>query len=626
MRKTTLIALFCGILFPLCAQEDYELTHVIEDIYHTVIEEGAEADFEQMQEQLMHLSLHKININQATRNQLQDLFFLSEEQIDKILLYRDEHPLHTVYEVQLIPGLREWEYRFLAHFIEAGPAQKNKIYARDLFINSHHEVDWRIDARNIESNLNDPIYSNFKYRFSSMHTLDMGITLKHDVGSNWWGPDTYLANHCGGYAQLSNIGRLQTLVLGDYRANYGLGLVVSGQMRMGKTAYINNIQFGSQGLKKYGGTGGLPFFRGVGTTVSLGPVETSVWYSCRKENDIWQHLIGANAAYTWKHLRVGVTATQTFFSDSLHIRHTYYNTKYFQGNRQAVIGAHAFYHFQWLTLFGEVAVAQNTRWGVATLVGSKMAATNDIHFLLLGRYYSPWFDNRLAAAFGETTKNNDELGLYAGTEILSLKDWRFALYADIFRFSGPKYATPDTIGGVELQTDIGWTPAKLPHMNLKLRWKRKNSAFLDRLQAQYLLRWQSGGWQLETSLKGSLCTYDPDKHPDARLTTGYTVTQDVHYHFTSVPIVLQFRAEWFDAQNWNNRIYAYENDVLYAFSIPASYGQGARFYLNSRYHINNHFALYFKLSETVYTPTWVKARALTRATRTDAHLLLRITY
>ena len=109
MKRLAVIWCCWWVLLPLCAREDYELAHVIEDIYTTVIENGGEEDFEEMQQRLMELSAEKININRATHDDLQELYFLSDEQIEKILVYRDEHPLHSVYEVQLIPGLREWE-------------------------------------------------------------------------------------------------------------------------------------------------------------------------------------------------------------------------------------------------------------------------------------------------------------------------------------------------------------------------------------------------------------------------------------------------------------------------------------------------------------------------------------
>jgi hypothetical protein len=83
------------------------------------------------------------------------------------------------------------------------------------------------------------------------------------------------------------------------------------------------------------------------------------------------------------------------------------------------------------------------------------------------------------------------------------------------------------------------------------------------------------------------------------------------------------RLQGFRATDWDNRIYCYENDVLYAFSIPALYGVGGQAYLNLRWQVIEQLALYFKVSEKVYAPSWVSRQQLPAATRTDIHLLLR---
>lgn len=82
------------------------------------------------------------------------------------------------------------------------------------------------------------------------------------------------------------------------------------------------------------------------------------------------------------------------------------------------------------------------------------------------------------------------------------------------------------------------------------------------------------------------------------------------------------RLQFFDAQNWSNRIYLYEHDVLYAYSIPATYGLGGRFYLCLRWQIIPQLALYFRASETIYAQQWAAAHDRPQ-TRTDLHLLLR---
>ena len=78
------------------------------------------------------------------------------------------------------------------------------------------------------------------------------------------------------------------------------------------------------------------------------------------------------------------------------------------------------------------------------------------------------------------------------------------------------------------------------------------------------------------------------------------------------------RLQFFDAQNWDNRIYAYEHDVLYAFSIPAVYGFGGRGYICLRWQIIKQLALYFRISETLKRNPFSPVTA-----RTDIHLLLR---
>jgi hypothetical protein len=97
----------------------------------------------------------------------------------------------------------------------------------------------------------------------------------------------------------------------------------------------------------------------------------------------------------------------------------------------------------------------------------------------------------------------------------------------------------------------------------------------------------------------------------------------VEYRFADVPIVLQLRAQAFDAREWNNRVYIYENDVLYAYSIPFVYGLGGRFWLNARYTINDTFSVYLRVSETVYQSAWA-ADNDRKSHRTDVHALLRV--
>jgi len=43
----------------------------------------------------------------------------------------------------------------------------------------------------------------------------------------------------------------------------------------------------------------------------------------------------------------------------------------------------------------------------------------------------------------------------------------------------------------------------------------------------------------------------------------------------------------FKTDSWDSRIYAYENDLLYSFSIPALSGEGSRSYIMVKWDISD---------------------------------------
>jgi hypothetical protein len=167
--------------------------------------------------------------------------------------------------------------------------------------------------------------------------------------------------------------------------------------------------------------------------------------------------------------------------------------------------------------------------------------------------------------------------------------------------------------------------------------------------------WQQGGWSLRTTGEANLTsssslniqynTYNiqhhslPFREGSGLGPYGYTIYQDLAYDFAQsglsvkgkpLPLSLRLRVQWFDAREWDNRIYTYEHDVLYAFSIPAVYGLGGRAYLCLRWQAMDKLALYLRVSETLYERAWYaehhsdwNGAAGSIPTRTDVHLLLR---
>jgi len=56
----------------------------------------------------------------------------------------------------------------------------------------------------------------------------------------------------------------------------------------------------------------------------------------------------------------------------------------------------------------------------------------------------------------------------------------------------------------------------------------------------------------------------------------------------------------FNTQDFDSRIYAYENDILYYYFIPAYYYKGSRMYFNVRYQFKKWLDIWFKIGQWMY--------------------------
>ena len=632
----------------------FSLDDIILDIYNAVTEFG-EVDYEQLQTDLYALHESPIDLNNTSDEELTQLYFLSPQQIDAILAYAYRHPFESLYELRLIPELADYEIRDLLPFVYINRAALNSeaintdaLYAKEIFAKAHHELLTRIDARNIEAyEGTDPIYTQFRYRFDFRRRVTFGVQLRRPAGG--FARDLQY----GAYLQLNNITpHLHTLVAGNFQASFGQGLVLAPVFHAGKSMYVTSVGQQREGLRYYSSVDGEGL-HGAGATLrwewnKTTRLDVSALYSMRHANDsTWHHLLGANLTLRHKKLQVELTAIENLWSDSIHpYTNAKYNRHYFRGHNQAVIGASFRYNHGWFDAFGEIATAQNhqitndqspitkSHWGFGTIIGSRFYPTNGISLLALYRYYSPYFDNALGYAFSETSRLGDENGGYLGFDITRLRNWRFIGYGDIFYFSGYKYGLGDATRtlGYDAMAEIQYSWSKHPsfqggdggRLSLRLRARQKGDATYS-TRAQF--DWAQGSWSLRTTAEANII---PSKLStlNSQLTYGFTIFQDISY---SLPLRegrglgLRLRLQGFDAREWANRIYTYEHDVLYAYSIPAVYGLGGRAYLCLRWQIIPQLALYFRASETVYARKWAAAHSRP-LTRTDLHLLLRATF
>ena len=637
------VARFAAASNPLNANP-LNLEDIILDIYNATSELG-ETDYEQLQTDLYALHDAPIDLNHTSDEELSLLHFLSPQQIDEILAYADKHSFGSLYELRMIQSLADYEIRDLLPFVTL---TSNPLNSNPLISNPQHELIARVDARNIESNeAKDPIYFQTRYRFDMQRRITAGVQLRRPVGGE--AKDLQY----GAYIQLRDIApHLHTVVAGNFQASFGQGLVFAPVFRTGKSSYVTSVGQQSNGLRYYSSVDGEGL-HGAGATLrwewnKITRLDVSALYSMKRYNDsVWHYLVGANITFRHKQLELQLTAAENIWSDSIHpYRNAKYNRHYFRGRNQAVLGASFRYHHAWFDAFAEFATTQNheieqitndkwqmtnsPHWGFGTIAGCRFYPTSGVSLIALYRYYSPYFDNPLGYAFSETSRLNDENGGYLGFEITRWRNWRLFGYGDVFYFSGYKYGLGDAMKtlGYDAMAEIQYHQplnSKLSTFNLNLRLRAKRKGDLSTYSTRAQFDWAQGRWSLRTTAEANITNNQLPITNNKSIPYGFTVYQDISY---SLPLRegrglgFRCRLQGFDAREWDNRIYCYEHDVLYAFSIPATYGIGCRAYLCLKWQIIPQLALYFKASETIYAKQWAADHDRPQ-TRTDIHVLFR---
>ena len=643
--------------YTLRAQDVVSTTgQLIADIFEQYSAESEETiDYDSFYEDLLSCAQNPINLNQTTREELEKLPFLSEIQVENIIVYVYRFgPMQTIYELQLVEGLDMTDIRRMLPFVKIGDGVETnkKIYWNDLLKYGKSELCFRFDKgletkegyqflpkediNSVQVNggnyLGSEIYNSLRYCFHYKDRVQFGLMAEKDAGEQFWGSTHKGYDFYSFHAQLNNFGKFKTIVVGDFRANFGQGLVLHPEFGIGKSSYVLNVTPRNSGLKKFSSADESNFFRGGGATARLGKFDISAFYSNKmidgdtvngtfsnilktgyhrtldelsKKYTVNQQIVGGNATYTNMNLQVGVTAVHTEFDNTLTSDKSVYNFFFFSGKKQNTGGI--FYRYRWekLNLFGETATTDNG--SIATLNGCYFSPLSNISLVVLHRYYSPEYDTFYASSFSETSKINNESGLYLGAEIRPFRKWKFAAYADSYRFPWPKYGIDVPSIGKDYLFQADFAPKRYIAMYWRFKFTEKQTNLstlgavmpvvvpLQKTSLRYQLTYAYGNFSFKNVVEGNL-----SRQADTGWTYGVIALQDVSYAFQSIPLKVDFRYQFFDAVNYENRLYSSEKDVLYAFSIPMYFGLGNRYYLNLQYDLNKQLSLWFKIAQTVY--------------------------
>ena len=207
----------------LWAQEERPWSEYLNEV--TTVEDVESAQWEETYEWLCELEQHPLDINLATREQLEELPFLSAQQIEELVEYRDRYgPMKSLGELQMIRSLSYGQRQLLSTFVFVGEEPKAGLPSlKEIVVNGRHEltatarIPFYERRGDNEGYLGYPYRHWLRYQFTSGEAVKAGIVGAQDAGEpffsnrNRWGYDYYSL-----YLQLRNLGRLETLCVGNY--------------------------------------------------------------------------------------------------------------------------------------------------------------------------------------------------------------------------------------------------------------------------------------------------------------------------------------------------------------------------------------------------------------------------
>lgn len=615
------------------------------------IEQGETEDDSYLQ-QLAQFRQTPLNLNRADRDDLRELRLLTDLQIDDFISYRRLFgPVIDLHELQAVPSWDIITLRRLLPFITIANPFPVKENMRKRFREGEHSLLLRASqviekARGFDAStpgtkyLGSPQRLFFRYRYGYKNLLQFGLLGDKDAGEQFFtGAQKQGFDFYSFHLFIRKAGIVQSLALGDFTVNMGQGLIQWQSLAFKKSAEAMGVKRQSPVLRPYNSAGEYNFHRGAGITIRKGKLEATSFISLRKlstnfstdilsgentfssfqlsgyhrtqnevndRNNLQQTAAGAVIRYTGNRWHIGLNGIYYKFSQPLQKRDEPYNLFAIRGDRWHNASAEYSYTYRNLHVFGEAAIDKH--FNKAVLNGLLISVDPKVDVSLLHRTIAKDYQAVNGNAFTENLLPSNENGLYGGVTVRPATAWRLDAYADMYIFPWLKYRVDAPGSGRDFFIQLTYAPDRRTEIYTRYRNESKQANQTgNSTVTRFLVFLPRQNWRSQISYKINtaitlrnrleLAWYDAD---GAGRETGFLLYIDLLYKPLLKPLSGALRVQYFETDGYNARIYAYENDVLYSYSIPVFFDKGYRYYLLLNYELNRRISFWVRWAQTIY--------------------------
>ncbi|TAE37308.1 MAG: hypothetical protein EAY66_06025 [Sphingobacteriales bacterium] len=629
---------------------------IVEYIIESVAENlGEDFDYTEMVDRLNYYRKHPINLNKTSKEQLQELVFLNQVQINALVNHIQKNgKLINVLELQGITGFDLETIKNLLYFADIKqPTGFESFSIKNMFTRGNGDLlvryqrglepqkGYQIPESSKSSRyLGTPDRVFTRFRFNYNNNVQLSVNVEKDAGEQYWattgkkGPD-----FVSGSLYLKDIRAFKKIVIGDFALQFGQGLTMWSGLSFGKGADIFTVARQDLGLRSYTSVNEFSFFRGLATQINFGKfdftpfvssinIDASAVFNPISQTDeigsiqqsglhrtqselngkgrVNQFIYGGNLQYKTKRLAIGVIGYQSAYSEKFAPNDAPYSKYDFTSKQLSNVGIHYNYNIKNTYFYGEAA--HSVGYGFAFVNGFISSLSPVVSVVAFHRNYQKNYQSYFNQAISENTFAKNEEGFYTGLQIKPSKKFELISYFDMFKFPWLKFGVDAPSGGFDVFSQFAYMPNKVTRFSLRYRIRDKeqnsplstNISFLEpyrrqnfRLEAQYQV---NKSFTLRNRIEVMAFKEESDIQR-----YGFMAYQDVNYNPLSSKFSGNVRLTMFQTEGFDTRIYAYESDVLYGFSIPAYQNQGIRFYINGRYTLRRGVDFWIRYALTQYS-------------------------
>jgi hypothetical protein len=594
-----------------------------------------EVDMQQFIADLTYYLEEPLNLNTATADELFKAVFLTPLQALEILQHRQKYgDFLSIYELQLLERFELEEIQSILPFVtlQTGKASFN---IPKLMANAEQMLLSLAEVRTPKARGYLPrdsgenryagsmLYNNLRYRFNSGRKLQFGFNAEKDAGETFFNGNPLGFDYVSAYFGVKDIGKLENLQIGDFQANFGQGLTLSNGLAFGKSSIITQSKRSFNGFDTYRSLRENAFLRGISTSFRLQQWKLGGFVSSKKmdanvavcdtaknpiefssiqeeggfhrtaneiadKDALQDQQAGLFAEFHHPLGKIGLISTARRFSSSIIPDQQAYNQFRFKGTSYVKSGLYYDLYLGNVNLFGEVS-AQDFENQMAQSHGALIALGRRLSLTFLHRNYNRGFIRYQTNGFGEGSNTQNEIGFYTGFDFRINSSWKILGYYDVYRNPWIQFRTNSPSNGDDFWLELEYKPSRAFAMYYRYRTETKYRNFAStentvNVMPFTLVRHRIHlSYQINQALSVRTRAEWNTFLNNNTTSHGSLIFQDVRYKPFAKPFQVIGRIAWTNLDNFENRIYAFENVPLYDYPLYVHTRNGLRSYLMIRY-------------------------------------------